>query len=141
MKFLLKEIQKELEFLQDYEKICQKHDMTLDLTEEGISLGYFFAIEYSKEEKKLTFNYEFGHWIGYKDFSVNIRNADLKFFLSLDENKYREIGEKLCFIRESRKEIGYAYYNAETGKYMFCDKNDYYNFEWRDCYINKEVKE
>lgn len=135
MKFLLKEIQKELEFLQDYEMICQKHNMFLDSTE--TSTDYFYNIEYSKEEKKLTFNYEFGHWIGYKDFSVNIQNADLKFFLSLSESKYREIGERLCFIRESRKEVGYAYYNAKTDKFMFSDKNDYDFFEWRDCYANR----
>lgn len=132
--YLPKEAQKELEFLKDYEKICQKHNLSYGMS----FLNYFIGIEFLKDENKLDFNYEFEHWIGIKNLTIFIQNADLKFFSSLDKTKYEEIEQKLYFIRKSRKELNYVYYNAKTNKYMFADKKEYAEYEWKDSYINVE---
>ena len=133
-KFLPKEAQRELEFLKDYEKICQKHNFSFGMS----FLGYFIGIEFLKDENKLIFNYEFAHWIGANNLTIFIQNADLKFFSSLNKAKYKEIEQRLCFIRKSRKELEYVYYNAKNDKYMFADENEYSEYEWKDSYINVE---
>ncbi len=133
-KFLPEEAQKELEFLKDYEKICQKHNLSFRMS----FLNYFIGIEFLKAENKLVFNYEFEHWVGANNLTIFIQNAVLKFFSSLDKNKYEEIEQKLYFIRKSRKELEYVYYSAKNDKYMFADKNEYSEYEWKDSYINVE---
>lgn len=140
-KFLPEEAQKELEFLKDYEKICQKHNVNFGMCffqVEKMDFGYFIGIEFLKDENKVVFNYEFEHWVGANNLTIFIQNADLKFFSSLDKAKYKEIEQRLCFIRKSRKELQYVYYNAKNDKYMFADKDEYDEYEWKDSYINVE---